>query len=62
MSLVKSEYEALLVLLNRVETKGLNEAKSLIVLEQKLQSRIANWFDGHVTGFDVIDSPAAPTP
>lgn len=51
MSLVKDEYVALLALLNRVETRGLNEAKTLVVLEQKLQSRIAGWFDGHVTGF-----------
>lgn len=67
MSLVKSEYEALLNLLNRVETKGLGEARSLLILEQKLQNRIASWFDGHVTGFkqevpDVVDPSVAPTP
>lgn len=56
MSLVKDEYVALLNLLNRVETKGLGEARSLLILEQKLQARITSWFDGHVTGFkqDVV--------
>lgn len=58
MSLVKSEYEALLTLLNRVETKGLGEAKSLIILEHKLQQRIASWFDGHPTGFNPNPAPA----
>ena len=51
MSLLKNEYQALLTLLDRVETKGLVEAKSLLILEQKLQDRVANWYDGHVTGF-----------
>ncbi len=51
MSLVKSEYESLLGLLSRVETKGLHEAQALIALAQKLDSRIKNWYDGHVTGF-----------
>lgn len=61
MSLVKEEYQALLTVLNRVEIKGLQEARSLVILEQKIQARIANWFDGHVTGFKQ-DAPQEPTP
>jgi hypothetical protein len=51
MSLVKEEYQSLLALLGRVETKGVAEAQALVALAQKLDSRIKTWFDGHVTGF-----------
>lgn len=53
--LIKDDYKNLRAFLERVEVKGVGEAQVLAIIALKLEQRIAEWFDGHVTGFKVQD-------
>lgn len=56
MMLTKDDYSNLRKLLESVEIKGATAAQYIAVLAHKLEGRVATWFDGHETGFDVVNS------
>lgn len=55
MQMLKSDYENILKLLEGVEIKGVQSAKYVAVLAHKIEQRVATWFDGHPSGYEVQD-------
>ena len=57
MNLNKEDYENIVRLLEEVPVKGIKSIKYVAVLLHKLEQRVALWFDGHPTGYQVQDIP-----
>jgi inosine/xanthosine triphosphate pyrophosphatase family protein len=55
MNLIKEDYSNILKLLEGVEIKGVQSAKYVAVLAHKIENRVATWFDGHPSGYQVQD-------
>lgn len=51
MILTKMDYENLRKILDTVKSEGVESAKYLGGLADRLDIRVQSWFDGHITGY-----------